>query len=59
VNREVVSNHIDGNGQQCVQLLVERAVVLPSGQSEQVQQAQQHVTNFDSELGKRKIQKDL
>jgi hypothetical protein len=38
---------------------VERAVVLPSGQSEQVQQAQQHVTNFDSELGKRKIQKDL
>ena len=59
VSREVVSNNIDVNGQQCAQRLVERAVVLPSGQGVHIQQVQQHITDSDSNLGKRKTQEDL
>jgi len=52
-SREVSSTHTDANGQQVVQRLVERGVVLPDGQGVHVQVSQQAVV-CESELGKRK-----
>ena len=59
ISREESSVSVNAEGKQVAQRLVERAVLLPSGQGVQIQQAVQQVVSVDSELGKRKVQDDL
>ena len=57
---EQSSMSVNPEGDQVVERLIERGVLLPSGQGIQVQQAVQHVIlPADSRLGKRKISDDL
>jgi hypothetical protein len=60
ISREESSVSVNSDGNQVVERLVERGVLLPNGQSVQIQQAvQQVIAPADSGLGKRKISDDL
>ena len=60
ISHENSSTSVDSNGNQVVERLVERGVLLPNGQGIQIQQAlQQAIAPADSGLGKRKISDDL
>jgi len=59
VGREESSISIDNEGDQVVECLVERVVLLPGGQGIPIQQAVQQVVSADSGLGKRKAAGDL
>jgi len=60
VSREESSVLVNSDGNEVVERLVERGVLLPNGQGVQIQQAvQQVIVPADSSLGKRKISDDL
>jgi hypothetical protein len=60
ISHEESSTSANSEGNQVVERLVERGVLLPNGQGIQIQQAsQQVIAPSDSDLGKRKISDDL
>jgi len=59
VGRETSCVPLNNEGDPLVECLVERGVLLPSGQGIQIQQAVQQVVSADSGLGKRKAADDL
>lgn len=59
VSREESSVSVNSEGDEVLEYLVERGVLLPGGQGVQIQQAVQQVISADSGLGKRKISSDL
>jgi len=60
ISHEESSTSVNSEGNEVVERLVERGVLLPNGQGIQIQQAaQQVIAPSDSDLGKRKIPDDL